>query len=156
MEDRTKRYLSIKGKRTADSFHRELGKIMWDYCGMGRNEQGLKKALELIPVLREEFWKDLLVPGSDRELNQSLELAGRVGDFLEFAEMMCHDALTRTESCGAHFREESQTEEGEAKRDDKNFSFVSCWEFTETGKPPTLHKEPLVFESVEPGERSYK
>ena len=146
----------MKGKRTADSFHRELGKIMWENCGMGRNEGGLKKALERIPALREEFWQNLLVPGAALELNQSLELAGRVADFLEFAEMMCHDALMRTESCGAHFREESQTADGEALRDDEHFRYVSAWEFTGVGKEPELHKEPLDFENVELAQRSYK
>jgi succinate dehydrogenase / fumarate reductase flavoprotein subunit len=155
-KERTERYLSIHGKRTADSFHRELGKIVWESCGMGRNEKGLKEALEKIPALREEFWQNLLVPGSAAELNQSLELAGRVADFLEFAELLCHDALMRTESCGAHFREESQTEEGEALRDDENFSHVSAWEFTGVGKEPRLHKEQLAFENVELAQRSYK
>ncbi|MCP4607599.1 MAG: fumarate reductase/succinate dehydrogenase flavoprotein subunit, partial [Planctomycetes bacterium] len=156
VEERTQKMLSIKGKRTADSFHRELGKIMWESCGMGRNEKRLKVALEKIPVLRDEFWKDLLLPGDAKEVNQSLELAGRVADFMEFAEMMVFDALTRTESCGAHFREECQTEEGEALRDDENFTFVSAWEFKGVGKEPELHKEPLVFENVELAQRSYK
>ncbi|MBD3168220.1 MAG: succinate dehydrogenase (quinone) flavoprotein subunit [candidate division Zixibacteria bacterium] len=156
VEERTRKYLSINGKRTPDSFHRELGKIMWEHCGMNRNEQGLKKALEKIPALREEFWENLLVLGNDKNLNQTLELAGRVADFLEFAEIMIYDALTREESCGAHFREEYQTEEGEAKRDDENFSFVSAWEFTGVGKKPNLHKESLEFENVQLATRSYK
>jgi succinate dehydrogenase / fumarate reductase flavoprotein subunit len=151
-----KRLLSIKGKRTVTSFHRELGKIMWEYCGMGRNEAGLKKALEMIPPLREEFWKNVIVPGEGEELNVSLEKAARVADYFEVAELLCHDALERTESCGSHFREESQTPDGEAKRDDEHFCFVSAWEFTGVGKRPNLHKEPLVFETVQLGQRSYK
>jgi succinate dehydrogenase / fumarate reductase flavoprotein subunit len=154
--DRIKKLLSVQGKRTVDTFHRELGKIMWEYCGMSRNEAGLKKALEQIPALREEFWQDVLVPGTGEELNQSLERAGRVTDFLEFGELMCHDALNRTESCGAHFREESQTEEGEAVRNDREFSHVSAWEFAGVDREPRLHKEPLVFENVELATRSYK
>ncbi len=153
---RTKQLLAINGKRTADSFHRELGKVMWEYCGMGRNEDGLKKALELIPGIREEFSQNLKVLGNDKELNQSLELAGRVQDFLEFAETMCYDALDRNESCGAHFREEYQTEEGEAMRDDKDYCYVAAWEYQGVGKQPNLHKEPLVFENVELATRSYK
>jgi succinate dehydrogenase / fumarate reductase flavoprotein subunit len=154
--ERVKKLLSIRGERTVDEIHRELGKVMWEYCGMSRNESGLKEALEKIPEIREEFWKNVNVLGENEQINQSLEKAGRVADFLEFGELMCYDALQRTESCGAHFREESQTEEGEAKRDDENFSFVSNWEYTGVGKPPNLHKEPLVFETVEPGTRSYK
>ena len=152
----TKRLLSIDGKRTVDSFHRELGRIMWDYCGMSRNDEGLKKALELIPPLREEFWRNVNVPGSDAQLNQALEKAGRVADFLELAELMCIDALHRTESCGGHFREESQTPDGEALRDDDNFAYVAAWEYGGEGQPPTLHKEPLVFENVKLSQRSYK
>ncbi len=148
--------LSINGKRSPDTFHRALGKIMWEYCGMGRNATGLKKALQEIPALREEFWQDLKVMGSGAELNQQLELAGRVADFLEIGEVMCYDALTREESCGAHFREEYQTEEGEALRNDKDFCYVSAWEYTGVGKEPNLHKEPLVFENVELATRSYK
>jgi succinate dehydrogenase / fumarate reductase flavoprotein subunit len=153
---RAKKLLSIKGKRTVTSFHRELGKIMCEYCGMGRNEAGLKKALELIPPLREEFWKNVIVPGEGEELNTSLEKAGRVADYFEFAELLCYDALERTESCGSHFREESQTPDGEAKRDDEHFCHVSAWEFTGVGKRPNLHKEPLTFETVQLGQRSYK
>ncbi|MFZ5622933.1 MAG: fumarate reductase/succinate dehydrogenase flavoprotein subunit [Gemmatimonadota bacterium] len=152
----TSRLLSINGKRTVDSFHRELGKIMWEYCGMARNEQGLKKALSLIPELREEFWRNVTVPGSGEELNQSLEKAGRVADFLEFAELMCHDALHRRESCGGHFREESQTPDGEALRDDEHFAYVAAWEYAGPDKPPILHKEPLVYENVKMSTRSYK
>jgi succinate dehydrogenase / fumarate reductase flavoprotein subunit len=154
--ERINKLMSIGGKRTADSFHRELGKIVWEDCGMSRNEAGLKSALERIPALREEFHENLLLLGDDKELNQSLELAGRVADFLEFAELMVYDALTRTESCGAHFREESQTEEGEALRDDENFKYVSAWEYTGVGKTPNLHKEPLEFEYVKLAQRSYK
>ncbi|MFC1475093.1 fumarate reductase/succinate dehydrogenase flavoprotein subunit [Candidatus Zixiibacteriota bacterium] len=153
---RTKKLLSINGKRSADSFHRELGKIMWDYCGMGRNEAGLKKALEMIPKVREEFWQNLKVLGDDMELNQSLEYAGRIADFLEFAEIMCYDALVRDESCGAHFREEHQTEEGEAIRNDEEYLYVSAWEYKGVGVKPELHKEPLEFENVQLATRSYK
>lgn len=154
--EKTKKLLSIGGSRTPDSFHRELGKVMWNYCGMARNEAGLKKALELIPQIREEFWKDLKVLGEDMELNQSLENAGRVADFLEFAELMCYDALTRDESCGAHFREEHQTPDGEAVRNDDEYTYVSAWEFQGVGKKPELHKENLEFENVELATRSYK
>ena len=156
IDERTKKLLSIDGKRTVDSFHRELGKIMWDYCGMSRNDAGLRKALELIPPLREEFWRNVNVPGSDAQLNQALEKAGRVADFLELAELICIDALHRTESCGGHFREESQTPDGEALRDDDNFAYVAAWEYGGENEPPTLHKEPLVFENVKLSQRSYK
>jgi succinate dehydrogenase / fumarate reductase flavoprotein subunit len=154
--EQTKKFLSIDGKRTVDSFHRELGHIMWNYCGMARNDAGLRKALELIPPLREEFWKNVNVPGSDTHLNQALEKAGRVADFFELAELMCIDALHRTESCGGHFREESQTPDGEALRDDENFAYVAAWEYGGLNEPPTLHKEPLVFENVKLSQRSYK
>src|SRR5262249_15885160 len=129
VEDRIKRLLSIKGKRTVDSFHRELGKILWDYCGMSRTEKGLKKALEMIPPLEEEYWRNVNVLGGNEELNQSLEKAGRVADFFELAQLMCLDALQRSESCGGHFREESQTPEGEALRNDKDLGFVAAWEY---------------------------
>ena len=148
--------MSIKGKRTVDNFARELGKVMWDYCGMSRDEQGLTKALALIQELRAEFWENVLIPGIDKDYNKSLEKAGRLTDSLEFAEIMIHDASNRTESCGGHFREESQTEEGEAKRDDENFSHVSIWEYTGSDQKPKLHTEPLVFENVELSQRSYK
>ncbi len=154
--EQTSRLLAIDGKRTVDSFHRELGKIMWDYCGMARNDAGLRKALELIPKLRDEFWQNVNVPGSDRQLNQALEKAGRVADFFELAELMCLDALQRTESCGGHFREESQTPDGEALRDDENFTYVAAWEYAGRGKAPILNKEPLVFENVKLSQRSYK
>jgi succinate dehydrogenase / fumarate reductase flavoprotein subunit len=148
--------MSIRGRRTVDSFARELGQIMWNYCGMSRNEAGLKKALGLIKDLRSEFWENLLVPGADRDYNKSLEKAGRQADTLEFAELMILDALDRTESCGGHFREESQTDDGEARRDDENFTHVSAWEYTGSGKQPKFHKEPLVFENVQLSQRSYK
>ena len=154
--ERTKKLLAIKGKRTVGSIHRELGKIMWDYCGMSRNESGLKHALQRIPELRSEFWRDVNVPGGGVELNQSLERAGRVADFLELGELMCIDALQRTESCGGHFREESQTPDGEALRDDANFSYVAAWEYAGEGSSPILNKEPLVFENVKLSQRSYK
>jgi len=151
-----KRLLSAKGKRTVHSFHKELGNIMWEYCGMSRNEAGLKKALQLIPALREEFWKNVLVPGEDLNLNQSLERAGRVADYMELAELMCLDALERRESCGGHFREEFQYEDGECKRDDVNFAHVAVWEYQGPNKPPVRHTEPLVYEEVKMGTRSYK
>jgi succinate dehydrogenase / fumarate reductase flavoprotein subunit len=153
---RLDRLLSIDGHRTVDSFHRELGHIMWDYCGMERSDEGLRKALDRIPELRREFWADVKVPGSAATLNQSLEKAGRVADFLELGELMCLDALHRTESCGGHFRAESQTEEGEAMRDDEHFSYVAAWEYAGAGQAPVLHKEDLTFEYVTPSQRSYK
>jgi succinate dehydrogenase / fumarate reductase flavoprotein subunit len=152
----TRRLLDIKGKRTVDSFHRELGKIMWDYCGMARNASGLKKGLSLIPELRAEFWRNVNVPGSDAELNQALEKAGRVADFLELGELICLDALHREESCGGHFREEFQTEDGEALRDDEHFAYVAAWEYKGPDRTPELHKEPLEFEYVHLAQRSYK
>jgi succinate dehydrogenase / fumarate reductase, flavoprotein subunit len=156
VEERIKRLLSIKGKRTPDSFHRELGTLVWDQCGMGRTKAGLELALQKIPALREEFWQNLAVPGSGEELNQSLEKAGRVADFLEFGELMCRDALHRNESAGGHFREEFQTDEGEAKRNDDEFSYVAAWEYTGDVSNPKLNKEPLTFEYVHPSQRSYK
>jgi succinate dehydrogenase / fumarate reductase flavoprotein subunit len=154
--EKTARMLAIKGKRTVDSFHRELGKLVWDKCGMARNAAGLREALAKIPELRAQFWKDVNVTGSGEELNQSLEKAGRVADFLEFAELMCQDALERNESCGGHFREEYQTPEGEAKRDDANFSYVAAWEWKGEGQKPVVHKEPLKFDNVHLAQRSYK
>jgi succinate dehydrogenase / fumarate reductase flavoprotein subunit len=148
--------LSINGSRTVDSFHRELGHLMWEHCGMERTEAGLRKALDRIPELRKEFWEDVRVPGTGVELNQSLERAGRVGDFFELAELMCLDALHRNESCGGHFRAESQTADGEAARDDEHFSYAAAWEFTGRGEAPVLHKEDLTFEYVAPTQRSYK
>ena len=154
VEDRLKKLLGVNGKRTVDSFHRELGDIMWNKCGMARNRPGLEWALQRIPELREEFWKDVAIPG-DGGLNQTLEKAGRVADLLEFAELMCLDALEREESCGGHFREEYQ-DEGEAKRNDENYSYAAAWQFEGVGKRPTLHKEPLTFNYVKPTQRSYK
>ncbi len=156
VKEKTNKLLSIKGKRSVDSFHRELGKIMWDKCGMARNASGLKEALKRIPELREEFWKNVNVPGENGELNQSLERAGRVADFLEFGELLCLDALTREESCGGHFREEYQTEDGEAKRNDDKFCHATAWEFQGTDKKPTEHREELTYENVHLATRSYK
>jgi succinate dehydrogenase / fumarate reductase, flavoprotein subunit len=153
---RVDKMLSINGKRTVDSFHKELGKVMWEYCGMARNEAGLKKALDLIPQLREEFWQNVRVPGEHDTFNQSLEKAGRVADFLEFGELMVRDALARDESCGGHFRTEHQTEDGEAKRDDENFAHAAIWEHKGDGQEPVRHKEELVFENVKLATRSYK
>lgn len=153
---KTDRLLGIQGKRTVDSFHKELGHIMWEYCGMSRTDEGLEKAKELIPSLRQEFWENVDVTGQASELNQALERAGRVADFLEFAELMVVDALARQESCGGHFNEAYQTEEHEAKRDDDNMCHVSVWEYAGREKEPLLHKEPLVFENVELTVRSYK
>ncbi len=158
---RIKRLLKNSGARgssfrTVDHYHRRLGSLLWDYCGMARNREGLTHALAKIPEIREEFWQNLLVPGSGRELNQSLERAGRVADFLEFAEIMVRDALAREESCGCHLREESQTEEHEARRDDEHFSHVAVWEYTGEGQEPRMHREPLRFENVTPSRRSYK
>jgi len=153
---RLEKLMSIKGSQTAASFHKRLGKIMWDYCGMVRNEEGLKKAAHLVSELKQEFWNDLKVPGDSNDLNQELEKAGRVADFFELANLMITDALNRTESCGAHFREESQTPDGEAKRDDDNFSYVAAWEFIGDDKPHILHKEELKFKEVELKVRSYK
>jgi len=152
----TQKLLNANGKRTVDSFHRELGKIVWDKCGMARNAPGLKEALGQIPALREEYWKNVRVLGANEEFNQSLEKAGRVADFFELAELMCIDALNRNESCGGHFREEYQTPEGEAQRDDANYSYVAAWQFRGAGISPTLQKEPLTFNYVHPSQRSYK
>ena len=156
VQARLKKLLSIRGRRTVSSFHRELGKLMWDKCGMARNEKGLTEALQRIPALRQEFWENVNVLGDGGELNQSLEHAGRVADFMEFGELLCLDALTRAESCGGHFREEFQTEEGEALRNDEQFAFVSAWEYQGPDRPPLLHKEPLVYEEVKMTQRSYK
>ena len=145
-----------KGLKTVDYYHRKLGKLLWDYCGMARNKEGLEYALTKIPEIRQEFEENTLVPGTGEELNQSLERAGRVADFMEFAEVMVRDALAREESCGCHLREESQTEEHEAKRDDEHYSHVAVWEYKGDGEEPELHKEPLVFENVTPSQRSYK
>ena len=152
----TKKILSINGKRTASEFHRELGKIMWDNVGMTRSEESIRQALKRIPEIRAEFRENVKVPGSGEELNQELEKAGRVADFLEFAELLSKDALARNESCGAHFRVEHVTPDGEEQRDDRNFSHVAAWEYKGADKEPELHKEPLVFEFVQPAARSYK
>ncbi|MDP9849041.1 fumarate reductase/succinate dehydrogenase flavoprotein subunit [Streptosporangium lutulentum] len=154
VRDKINRLLSNNGDRTADSYHRELGKLMWDYCGMERTEESLRKALERIPELREEFWKNVKVSGEADELNQALERAGRVADFFDLAELMCIDALHRTESCGGHFRAESQDADGEALRDDEHFAYVAAWEYGEQG--PILHKEDLDYEYVKMSQRSYK
>ena len=148
--------LAIKGKRTATSLHRELGKLLWEKCGMARNETGLKEALARIPRLREEFWSNLNVTGENAEFNQALEYAGRVADFMEFAELLCRDALHRRESCGGHFREEFQTAEGEARRDDEHFAYVAAWEYRGPNQPPEMHPEPLVYEELHMSTRSYK
>jgi succinate dehydrogenase / fumarate reductase flavoprotein subunit len=155
-QERITRLLSVKGNQTVRYFHRRLGGIMWDYAGMSRTDAGLRKALTEIPRLRDEFWASVSVPGTPDNLNQSLEHAGRVADYLEFAELLVTDALHRTESCGGHFREESQTPDGEALRDDDRFSYVAAWEFTGVGQPAVLHEEPLTFEEVHPTQRSYK
>jgi succinate dehydrogenase / fumarate reductase flavoprotein subunit len=156
VSERLKKLLSIKGKRTVDSFHRELGLAMWNQCGMARNEAGLVDLLKKIPAIRAEFWENVSVTGSEGELNQVLERAGRVADYLEFAELLVTDALDRKESCGGHFREESQTDDGEAKRDDERYGYVSAWEFKGVGQPPVKHNEPLAFEYVKLTQRSYK
>jgi succinate dehydrogenase / fumarate reductase flavoprotein subunit len=154
VEDRITKLLSIQGERSVDSFHKELGAIMWEYCGMERNEEGLLKAIDLIRALRDEFWRNVRVLGSADTLNQSLEKAGRVADFLELGELMCIDALHRRESCGCHFRSESVTEDGEALRHDDLYAYVAAWEFTDD--KPVLHKEDLVYTAIELKQRSYK
>jgi succinate dehydrogenase / fumarate reductase flavoprotein subunit len=156
VKERMQKLLNINGTRTVDSFHRELGKIIWENCGMARTKENLEQAIEKVKVLREEFWTNVRVLGDEDELNVSLEKAGRVADFLELGELMCRDALMRNESCGGHFREESQTEEGEAKRDDENFQFVGAWEWLGIEQEQDLHKEALEFEYVKPTQRSYK
>jgi succinate dehydrogenase / fumarate reductase flavoprotein subunit len=153
---RTRKLLNANGSRTVDSFHRELGKLVWDECGMSRNAAGLERAIAKIRNLREEYWRDVKVLGGAEEINQSLEKAGRVADFFELAELMCIDALDRNESCGAHFREEYETPDGEARRDDENFSYVSAWQYAGEDQPPILNKEPLSFEYVHPSQRNYK
>ncbi len=156
VNNQIKRFLSISGKKTVTEYHRELGLMVWEYVGMGRTETGLKKVLQEIPKLKEEFWQNVTVPGSGEELNKNLEYAGRLADYFELAELMAKDALHRNESCGGHFREEYQTPDGEAKRDDDNFCYVAAWEYTGEGKEPALHKEPLKFEYVKLTQRSYK
>lgn len=154
--DKIEKLLSINGKRTVDSFHRQLGRLLWEKCGMSRSEAGLREALEQIAAIRDEFWTNCKVAGVEHDLNQGLEKAGRVADYLEFAELMVTDALNRKESCGGHFREESQTEDGEALRNDDEFSYVAAWEFNGVGKSPTLHQEQLTFSAVHLAQRSYK
>ena len=156
VEERTRKLLAIDGKQTVDMFHRQLGKLMWDFCGMSRDRQGLTEALERIPALRQEFWENVRVIGANDELNPSLEKAGRVADFLELAELMCLDALERDESCGSHFREDHQTPDGEALRNDEDFSHIAAWEYEGQDRAPAQHREPLRFEFVTPTQRSYK
>jgi succinate dehydrogenase / fumarate reductase flavoprotein subunit len=154
VEERVQTMLSINGTRSVDSIHKELGHIMWEYCGMERTEEGLLKAIGLIRELKNEFWTNVKVTGVNEELNQALERAGRVADFIELGELMCIDALNRAESCGGHFRAESQTEEGEALRHDDEYAYAAAWEFA--GDKPVLHKEPLTYEYIEMKARSYK
>ena len=156
LNEKLNKLMNINGKRTVDDIHKELGHYMWEYCGMARNEAGLKEAIQKISALREEFWQNVNVTGTSKDFNQTLEKGYRLADYLEFGELLARDALTREESCGGHFREESQTEENEAKRDDENFCHVSAWEYAGEGKDPILNKEPLVFESVKLTQRSYK
>jgi succinate dehydrogenase / fumarate reductase flavoprotein subunit len=156
VQARIDKLLSVRGKKTPRELHRELGRVLWDEVGMARSDAGLRKALARIPAIRDEFWQNVSVPGPNTNLNKNLEYAGRVADYLEFAELLTLDALHRTESCGGHFREESQTPDGEALRKDDQFSYVAAWEFNGLGKPPTLHEEPLLFEYVKPSQRSYK
>jgi succinate dehydrogenase / fumarate reductase flavoprotein subunit len=156
VQERTQKLLSINGKRTADSIHRELGNLLWENCGMARSKESLTKALQRIPELRAEFWENVKVPGGGAELNQQLEYAGRVGDFLELAELLCTDALNRNESCGGHFRTEYQTPDGEAQRNDAEYAYAAAWEWKGAGKAPELHKEPLTFDTVHLATRSYK
>ncbi len=156
VHEKTRRLLETGGSRTVDDFHQEVGHLMWNRCGMERNAEGLREALDRIPEIRERFWKDVCVPGSAETLNQSLEKAGRVADFLEFAETMCHDAITRDESCGAHYRSEHTTDGGEARRDDENFTHVAVWEYRGEGNEPLRHREALEFEYVPLSQRSYK
>jgi len=156
VEAGVQKLLSINGKRTVDSIHRELGRLVWEYCGIARTSEGLQKALQLIPALREQFWHDLRIPADPARVNQELEKAGRLADYFELAELMCRDALDRNESAGGHLREEYQTPDGEAKRNDEEYSYVAAWEYTGPGQTPALHKEPLEFEAVKPSQRSYK
>jgi succinate dehydrogenase / fumarate reductase flavoprotein subunit len=154
--EQVRQLLAINGNRSVDDVHRDLGKVMWDNCGMARTEQSLTKALSEIPAIRDEYWKNVRIMGDGESRNQSLEKAQRVADFLEFAELLCTDALHRNESCGGHFREEYQTEDGEALRDDEHFAYVGAWEFKGVGIDPALHKEPLEFDTVHLATRSYK
>ncbi len=154
--DTIRRLLSVKGKRTVDSFHRELGKLLWEHCGMARNKAALNHALAMLPGLREEYWRNVNVVGSGEDFNQCLEKAGRVADYFELAELICLDALARDESCGCHLREEHQTPDGEALRNDQEFCHAAAWEFKGEGQRPERHIEPLEFKSVLPAQRSYK
>ena len=156
VKDTINKLLNVKGNKSVDDFHRELGLIMWNKCGMARNAEGLKEAIEEIQALRKEFWSNVYVPGAADELNPELEKAGRVADFLDLGELMCRDALNRNESAGGHFREEYRTPEGEAKRDDENYAYVAAWEFAGEGKEPVLNKEDLIFNDIELKTRSYK
>jgi len=156
VKSQMEKLMQIKGTKTVDSFHKKLGLIMWDYVGMARNKEGLEKAIKMIGELREEFWKDVSIPGEVYDLNPELEKAIRLADYLEMGELMARDALIRNESCGGHFRDEYQTEEGEALRDDKDFVFVAAWEYTGADKAPELHKESLIFENIEVKQRNYK
>jgi succinate dehydrogenase / fumarate reductase flavoprotein subunit len=156
VQEFTRRLLAVNGKLTVNHIHKQLGSLVWEKCGMARDEKGLQAALRDIPLLREEFWKNVKVTGSGQELNQALEHAGRVADFLEFAELLCTDALHRRESCGGHFRTEYQTPDGEALRDDQDFAYVAAWEYAGPDKPPVLNKESLVYEQVHMSTRSYK
>jgi succinate dehydrogenase / fumarate reductase flavoprotein subunit len=156
VEDVTKRLLSIRGNKTVTEFHKDLGKTLWEHCGMARDEKSLRKALQVIPALREDFWKNVNVTGENEELNQALERAGRVADFLELGELIVRDALTRDESCGCHFRVEHETEDGECLRNDEKFAYVAAWEFAGEGQSPILRKEPLAYEEAHFAQRSYK
>ena len=155
MSDRINKLMGIKGTKTVESFHKRLGKIMWDKCGMARNEQGLREAIAEIQALKKEFWSDVRIPGAIKEMNPELDKANRVADFIELGELMCKDALNRNESCGGHFREESQTPEGEALRDDENFMYVANWEY-KGDHNWELHKEELKYEVIKPSQRNYK
>jgi succinate dehydrogenase / fumarate reductase flavoprotein subunit len=154
--ERLDKVLSLEGNKTVDEIHRELGQLLWDHCGMARNKEGLLKARDKLPGIREDFWANATVLGARDTLNQSLEYAGRVADFLELAPFLVEDALSREESCGCHFREEHQTEDNEAMRNDEDFTYVAAWEFKGVGEKPTLHKEELTFDTVKPATRSYK
>jgi succinate dehydrogenase / fumarate reductase flavoprotein subunit len=156
VRQRIEHFMTVNGTRSVDSYHRELGHIMWEYCGMERTADGLRKAIDLIRTLKDDFYRNVKVLGTADSLNQSLEKAGRVADFFELGELMCIDALNRRESCGGHFRGESQTEDGEALRHDDQFAYVSAWEFAGDGNPPILHKEDLVYTAIEMKQRSYK
>ncbi|MEF9950559.1 MAG: fumarate reductase/succinate dehydrogenase flavoprotein subunit, partial [Mucinivorans sp.] len=156
VKDKIAKLFAIQGTRSVDDFHKELGLIMWNNVGMGRRKEDLEKAIELIPKLREEFWKNVRVTGQPDQFNQEIEKALRVADFMEMGELMARDALNRNESCGGHFREEYQTPEGEALRDDENYAYVAAWQYEGFGQVPSLHKEPLVFENVKLAQRNYK